>query len=258
MSIIASPYFMGDPMDGFEVPEPHEVLDPELPDGSQQERMGVLYDALTRWVAGTEAPVVFAGDCVCIIGVLAGLQRRGVDPTLIFFDAHGDFNTWETTGSGFIGGMPLAMVTGRGEQTIVQAAGLTPLPDHRVILVDGRDLDPGEDTAIEESGIAMVSVDDLSDIDLPPGPLYVHVDGDVVDPSDMPAMNYPAPDGPLLAEVSDAIDRLAATGRVVAFSLSSWNPELFGAEQAAAACAHLAAPFVGGIQSGGRTRPTAF
>ncbi|MGI9528929.1 MAG: hypothetical protein ACR2NG_04400, partial [Acidimicrobiia bacterium] len=63
---------------------------------------------------------------------------------------------------------------------------------------------------------------------------------------------------PLLTEVSDAIDRLAATGRVVAFSLSSWNPELPGAQQAAAACAHLAAPFIGGIQSGGATRPTAF
>ena len=258
MSIIASPFFMGDPMPGFEVPEPHEVLDPGLPEGSQQERMGVLYDGLTRWVAGTEAPVVYAGDCVCIIGVLAGLQRRGVNPTLIFFDAHGDFNTWETSGSGFIGGMPLAMVTGRGEQTIVDAAGLTPLPDEQVMLVDGRDLDPGEDTAIEASGISVVSVDDLMHIDLPPGSLYVHVDGDVVDPSDMPAMNYPAPDGPLLPEVSGALDRLAATGRVVAFSLSSWNPERPGAAQAAAACAHLAAPFIGGIQSGGRTRPTAF
>lgn len=258
MSIIASPYFMGNLMPEFEAPEPHEVLEPELPDGSQQERMGVLYDALTRWVAGTEAPVVYAGDCVCILGVLAGLQRRGVDPTLIFFDAHGDFNTWETSGSGFIGGMPLAMVTGRGEQTIVEAAGLTPLPDDRVVLVDGRDLDPGEDTAVEESGITVISVDDLTDNDLPEGPLYVHVDGDVVDPSEMPAMNYPVPDGPLLHEVSAALDRLAATGRVVAFSLSSWNPELPGAEQAAVASAHLAAPFIGGIQSGGRTRPSAF
>jgi len=258
MSIIASPYFMGEPMDGLEVPEPHEVLAPELPEGSQQERMAVLYDALTRWVAGTEAPVVYAGDCVCIIGVLAGLERRGVQPTLIFFDAHGDFHTRETSASGFIGGMPLAMVTGRGEQTIVNAAGLTPLPDGRVMLVDGRDLDPGEDTAIEDSGIAVVSVDDLLDSELPDGPLYVHIDCDVVDPSEMPAMNYPAPEGPLLADVSAAVDRLAATGRVVAFSLSSWNPELPGAKQAAAAASHLAAPFIGGIQSGGRTRPSAF
>ena len=245
MSIIASPYFMGQAMDGLDVPTPHEVLSPELPEGTQQERMGVLYDHLARWVAGTEHPVVYAGDCVSIIGVLAGLERRGVLPTLIFFDAHGDFNTWETTPSGFIGGMPLAMVVGRGEQTIVDSARLTPVPEDRVILVDGRDLDPGEDTAIERSGIGVLSVVEVSEATLPPGPLYLHIDGDVVDPDDMPAMNYPAPGGPSLAEVAAAVERTAATGRVAAFSVSSWNPQLPGADRASAATTVLASPFIG-------------
>jgi arginase len=244
MPVLTTPFFMGDPMDGFVVPEPHRVIAPLLPDGTQQERMGVLYRHLANAVAETDHPVVFAGDCVSIIGVLAGLHRRGIEPTLLFFDAHGDFHTWETTHSGFIGGMPLAMVTGRGEQTIVAAAGLAPIPDDRALLVDGRDLDPGEDDAVARSGVAVMSVDELAST-APAGPLYIHIDADVVDPSEMPAMNYPAPGGPSLAAVAAAVDALAATGRVAAFSLSSWNPALPGAGTAADACERLAKPFLG-------------
>ncbi len=244
MSIVAVPFFMGDPMPGFEVPEPHETLVPNLPDAGPQERMGVLYHHLAGMVEALDRPIVYAGDCVSTIGVLAGLQRKGIYPTLVFFDAHGDFNTWETSPSGFIGGMPLAMLTGRGEQTIVDGAGLTPLPDGRVVLVDGRDLDPGEDLAVADSGIGFLSVAEVAHSIPPSGPLYVHVDGDVVDPSDMPAMNYPAADGPSLEAVRTAIIHLVATGRVVAFSVSSWNPELPGADVAAAAMLRLAAPFI--------------
>ena len=244
MTICAVPYFMGEPMPGFEVPEPHEVLEPDLPVANPQQRMGVLYRHLADWVAETEHPVVYAGDCVSTIGVLAGLSIKGIHPTLFFFDAHGDFHTWETSQSGFIGGMPLAMVTGRGEQTIVQGAGLTPLPDERVILVDGRDLDPGEDAAVATSGIGHASVDEVAHSIPPSGPLYVHVDTDVVDPADMPAENYPASDGPSLDAVRKAMIHLAATGRVAAFSISSWNPALPGADVAAAATFRLAEPFI--------------
>lgn len=238
------PYFMGEAMPGFEVPKPHETLTPQLPGAEPQGRMAVLYRYLADTVAAATKPVAYAGDCVSTIGVLAGLERQSVYPTLVFFDAHGDFNTWETTPSDFIGGMPLAMLTGRGEQTIVAGAGLTPLPDTRVILVDGRDLDPGEDVAVAESGIAHTPVGDLERIIPSAGPLYVHVDGDVVDPSEMPAMNFPAADGPSVSEVRAAMVKLADTGRVVAFSVSSWNPQLPGADIAAAAMLEIAAPFL--------------
>jgi arginase len=244
MSIVSVPYFMGEYMPGFEVPEPHETLESPLPDADAQSRMGVLYRHVAERVAVIDRPIVYAGDCVVTIGVLAGLEQRDVQPTLVFFDAHGDFNTWETTPSGFIGGMPLAMLTGRGEQTIVEAAGLTPLPDERVILVDGRDLDPGEDEAIAASRITVATVDEVAHSIPPDGPLYVHVDGDVVNPGEMPAMNYPAADGPSLRAVRMAMIHLAATGRVVAFSVSSWNPQLPGADLAAAAMLQLAQPFI--------------
>ena len=244
MTIVKVPYFMGERLEGFEVPEPHAELAPELPIGSPQRRMGALYRRLAARVSDTDRPVVYAGDCVAIIGVLAGLQQAGVDPTLVFFDAHGDFNTWETTPSGFLGGMPVAMITGRGEQTIVDAAGLRPVDDSTVLHVGARDLDPGEAEALESSGIATLRVDEVGRGLVPTGPLYVHVDVDVVDPSELPAVNYPAPGGPTVAEALVALEALAETGRVVAFSVSAWNPALPGADRAAAATLRMAAPFL--------------
>jgi arginase len=246
VTVIKVPFFMGEPMEGFEVPAPFVELRPDLPDGSAQERMAVLYRELAAAVATRDRPVVYAGDCVSTIGVLAGLQQAGIDATLVFFDAHGDFNTWETSPSGFLGGMPVAMLTGRGEQTIVEGAGLAVLPDERVVHVGARDLDPGEDAALAGSDITVVSVDELAHTDLPPGPLYVHVDVDVVDPEELPAVNYPAPGGPSVAETRRALIHLAATGRVVAFSISSWNPALPGADRAAAATLRLVEPFLAG------------
>jgi arginase len=243
VSVLAVPFFIGEPLSGLEVPAPHEVLEPMLPDADPQHRMGVLYEHLAGWVAAEDRSVVFAGDCVSVIGVLAGVQRKGIDPTLLFFDAHGDFNTWETTPSEFIGGMPLAMATGRGEQTIVTGAGLTPLPDERVFLVGARDLDPGEAAALDTSAVTRMAVAEICDR-LPPGPLHVHVDLDVVVPGEMPAMGYPAPGGPSLEAVCSAMADLAFTGRVVAVSFSTWNPELPGADVAAAAALRVAAPFL--------------
>jgi arginase len=246
MGLIAVPFFIGAPMPGLAVPTPHLEVSPPLPDGSPQKRMAVLYRELADRVALENHPLVYAGDCLAAIGVLAGLQRAGIDPTLIWFDAHGDFHTWETTRSGFLGGMPLAMIVGRGEQTVVEGAGLVPLAEERVVLVGARDLDPGEDEAVAASAMTVLSVAELTRRDPPPGALHVHVDLDVVDPREMPAHNYPAPGGPSLGEVREALVRLSASGRVAAVSFSSWNPALPGADRAVAAARVLAAPFLGG------------
>jgi arginase len=251
VGVIAVPYFIGAAMGGLVTPQPCLELSPPLPDGSPQERLAVLYRHLADQVAAETSPVVYAGDCLAAIGVLAGLQRTGIDPTLIWFDAHGDFHTWQTTRSGFLGGMPLAMIVGRGEQTIVDGAGLAPLDERRVVLVGARDLDPGEDEAVAASSMIVVpSVVDLIRRDPPPGALHVHVDLDVVDPREMPAHNYPVPGGPSLREMQAVLAHLAATGRVAAVSFSTWNPALPGADRAAAATAALAAALPGGGSAG--------
>ena len=236
--ILEVPFFMGDPMPFGNQVHATDRLAPDLPGGTPQQRMSVLYRALaTRVESAVDLPLVVAGDCVSAIGVLAGLQHRGIDPTLVFFDAHGDFHTWETTPSQFIGGMPLAMISGRGEQTIVDGAGLTPLDDGRIVLVDGRDLDPGE--PIDQSEIRILDVAEVHRTTVIEGPIHVHIDVDVVDPGEMPAVNFPAPHGPSLEEVGAALEQLASTGRVVAVSFSSWNPALADAERAADATRRL-------------------
>jgi arginase len=98
------PKVLGDALPGGE----WRVLKIDLPEGETTYRMGALYRALADEVrAAVDAghrPVSIAGDCCATIGVLAGLQHAGLEPTLIWFDAHGDFNTWETTSKRLSGG----------------------------------------------------------------------------------------------------------------------------------------------------------
>ena len=157
--------------------------------------------------------------------MMAGLQRCGQHPALIWLDSHGDFNTWETSPSGFLGGMPLAMLTGRGDQRMMQAVELSPIDDDRVVLSDGRDLDPGEQELVEASGISFIrNLDDLAADTLPEGPLYVHFDSDIINPTEAPAFLYAATGGPSAEGMQQVLQKLMATGRVVAISTTAaWD-----------------------------------
>jgi arginase len=204
----------------------------DLPDGDLKARLTAIHERIAAEVIAAvnegERPVVLADDCCATLGVMAGLQRAGQEAALIWIDAHGDFNTYETTPSGFLGGMPLAMAVGLGEQALTEGVGLRPWPERKVTLVDARDLDPGEQENVSRSRISH-----LPDIEmllrpggLPDGPLYVHFDSDVIDPGEAPAMSYPAPGGPTAETVRDVLRALAATHRVVAISVTLWTPAL--------------------------------
>lgn len=230
---ILTPFFLDQSLPGLEplVQSDWEINKPHLPEGAPQTRMSDLYEPLAELISlsirGGELPVSVAGDCCTSIGVLAGVQRAGINPTLIWFDAHGDFNTWETTPSGFLGGMPLAMLVGRGEQTIMEKVGVNLLPEEMVILSDGRDLDPGEREALADSNIIhLPEVVDLLEYELPNGPIWVHFDTDVIDADEAPAMNYPVRNGPSEAELRRIFSFLAEIGQICAVSMSTWNPEL--------------------------------
>ncbi len=230
---ILTPFFLDEATPGLEalIQPGWTTVAPVLPAADKQARMSVLHRQIAAQVAGAvqqgARPASIAGDCCTTIGVLAGLQRAGLDPLLIWFDAHGDFNTWETTPSGFLGGMPLAMLVGRGEQRMPQAVGLRTLPEEQVILTDARDLDPGEREAVAGSGLHHLrDVSQLLDYPIPDRPVYVHFDTDVLRPEDAPAMNYLAPGGPSVSQLELVFRHLAQTGQVIAASMSSWNPEM--------------------------------
>ncbi|MEJ2552263.1 MAG: arginase family protein [Anaerolineales bacterium] len=227
------PYFLDEPLPQLrDLVEPDwQVLNPTLPAGEKLERIAALYEPLAGKVAeilsAGDRPVTVAGDCVSSIGVTAGIQRAGLDARLIWFDAHGDFNTWETSPSGFLGGMPLAMLVGRGEQTLLESLCVRPIREDHVILSDGRDLDPAEGEALRQSKVLhLTDVAQLLDTSLPDTPLHIHFDVDVIDPAEAPAMSYSAPGGPSAEELTRVFRHLAATGRVRVVSLSSWNPAL--------------------------------
>lgn len=170
-----------------------------------------------------DRPVSIAGDCCAAIAVTAGLQRSGLSPRLLWLDAHGDFNTPETTRSGFLGGMPLAMLVGRGDQTLMERLGARPLPEDDVVLCDGRDLDPEEQTALDGSGVVhLSSVDRLQALELADRPLHVHLDVDIINPLDAPAMAYPAANGPRLPELEAMADWIARAAPPVSVSVTTW------------------------------------
>lgn len=236
---ILAPYWMGDfsPPRAAVARHTWRLLTVPPPEGSPIERMGTLCRALAAEVAAIRAegnlPVAIVGDCTFSIGMLAGLQRESADLTLVWYDAHGDFNTHQTTPSGFIGGMPLAMLCGRGEQTIVDGAGAKVHPEADVILTDARDLDPGEAEAVAQSNLThLPNVANLSSHTLPDKPIYVHFDSDVLQLSDLSAVSYPAKGGPSLETIDASLTHLARTGRVAAVSVTMWNPELDKDKQA--------------------------
>ncbi len=193
-----------------------------------------------RAINAGSLPVSIAGDCCTALGMLAGIVRAGIDPCLIWFDAHGDFNTWETTPSGFLGGMPLAMLAGLGEQTILELLEIDPLRQESIILTDARDLDPGEKELISFSQITHVeNPNAIMEMTLPDQPLWIHFDTDVIDPAYVPAQNYPAPGGISPGELGKIFSYLRQSGKIVAISLSSWAPDLSGAEESREVCLAL-------------------
>jgi arginase len=204
------------------------MLEAERGDGDQLAGVAASHEPLVRAVEeamrGGERPVSVAGDCCQSIAVVAGLQRAGVDPVIVWLDAHGDFNTWETSPSAFIGGMPLAMLVGRGEERLMRAAGTRRIPEADVILTDARDLDPGERDALERSDVRRTAEPAKIPRMVPPGrPVYVHLDLDIIDPVDAPAVHYPVKGGPTAAKLGVLLRELAATGQVVAASLTLWD-----------------------------------
>lgn len=200
---------------------PHSIADREA------ESMARLHLPIARFTEAAlrrgERPVSLAGDCCAAVPALAGMQAAGIAPWLVWIDAHGDFNTPRTSPSQFLGGMPLAMMVGRGPQWMCDSVGLAPIAEDRVILVDARDLDPLEAEAVAGSGLSHIGVGALATLTLE-GPVLVHVDMDVIDAREAPAFNYPVRGGPTAAQTAAALESFAAGTDIRMISISAWSP----------------------------------
>jgi arginase len=231
VTVIGVPYHLDEYLPGLDLtPEPAELITPDLPPGETWPRLAVLYQdvarAVTRNRTNDGRPVVVAcGDCLTALGTVAGLQAAGADPGIVWFDAHGDVQTPETSSSGYLAGMALRLLTGYRPELIASRLRLRPVPEDRIVLVGARDLDPPEVTYLNQAPIRRPQLTELSIAELPDGPLFVHVDLDVIDGPQLPALRYPTPGGPDAGQLADALSLLLGTGRVAAISIAcTWFP----------------------------------
>jgi len=216
-------------------------------------RMGKIYSLLGESVMHSvmrgRVPMSIAGDCFSALGVLGGLQKAGKPPDrILWLDAHGDFHTWETTQTKYLGGMPLAVMAGRHSQRqdnpnsfapFIDALGIKPYPEEKIVLSDARDLDPGEIEALHASQIVTCRIDEIFE-HLPPNEsLQLHFDTDVMDGEvEMPALKYHVKQGPTYFDMQALFRRLRSRN-IVAISVSAWHPDQDADNKTATACLNL-------------------
>jgi arginase len=203
-----------------------------------------LRDAVGEALEQGALPVVLGGDHSVAMGTIAGVsrhfQRRKEKLGLVWFDAHADSNTAETSPSGNIHGMPLAVALGLGAPSLVNLAGFCPLVDgSRTALVGIRDVDPSERANVRASGIGAFTMRDIDERGMravmeqaiaraSAGTAGIHVsfDMDGIDPDYAPGVGTPCPGGLSYREAHLALEMLADTGRVVSAELVEVNPIL--------------------------------
>ncbi len=188
-----------------------------------------------RHGAGT---LVVAGDDTASVGVISGLQQAdgaGTPIGVVWIDAHGDFNTPETSFSGILAGMPLAILAGLAGPLWRGAAGLAvPVPTDRIVLAGVRDLDEKEATLLRSTDVRVVStaeiregsrlVDAVTRLAHACSVVALHVDLDVLDPHLVPSASTPAEHGLEVTEAAAAMATVLGTGKVAVVVVSSLNP----------------------------------
>ncbi len=214
----------------------------ERDDYGEWHRMGMANGHLAGLMADNTRrgylSVALLANCTSVIGMLGGLQRATPSGQpqkvgLVFIDAHGDFNTPETTLSGMLGGMPVAVSAGMALRNLRLESGLDPaLPTQHIVMAAVRDLDPLEQELVEQSEVEMLTVDDIRNLsprlheqmerlsrltDI----IYVHVDMDVLDPSEVSGHPLTVPNGPTSLELGAALTEMFKYEKVAAFGVAS-------------------------------------
>ena len=180
-------------------------------------------------------PLVLAGNCNSCLGTIAGIgqDRLGI----VWFDAHGDFNSPETTLSGFLDGMGLAMATGRCWRSLLRTIpGFSPIPEANILHVGARDLDAEEERLLQQSEIEVVrpgegrgSIHKAVDTAFKRlrekvTRIYLHVDMDVLDTGEALPSRLAVPGGLSVEVVEEIIGMVKERFEVCAGAITSFDP----------------------------------
>ena len=199
-----------------------------------------IADQVSRCVSRGWFPLVLGGDQSTSIGTLAGLAVSGNKRGLIWFDAHGDFNTPSTTPSGNIHGMALAAILGRGDPKLARLTGVTPMAMERnTVLIGGRSFDPAEARAISRSKMTVFTMRELDELGMKAvvqeaikvaadGVDGVHLSFDVdsVDPREAPGTGTPVKGGLTYREAHLAMEMLHDSQKITSAEVVEVNPIL--------------------------------
>ena len=184
-------------------------------------------EAAARMVAegmNETAPLVLLmARCATAIATIPQVLSRYPDAILLWFDAHGDLNTPETSGTGYLGGMPLAAVLGLWESGYGHG-----LNSGQLCLIGARDLDPAEERLIERHDILhlrdpsrIVQLDRLKEL-IQGRPVYVHLDLDVLEPG-LIETEYSVPGGLTVDEVQEILATVSWNGKFIGIEIAEFD-----------------------------------
>ena len=185
----------------------------------------LLRDVLSRQVR----PIILSGNCgPAALSAVAALNQS--ETATIWFDAHADFNTPETSRSGFLDGMGLAILTGRCWRRLAERfESFQPVLDSQVIQIGVREKDPPEVQLLQQSGIKQiptVALEGLSEAlkELSTNKVYVHVDLDVIDASEGRANGWASGGGLSVDQLGDALELIGRSVSIVAGAVTCYDP----------------------------------
>ncbi len=204
------------------------------------EKTELLANEVDKAITANSFPLVFGGDHSIAIGTLAGVAKHYQNLGVIWYDAHGDLNTGETSPTGNIHGMPLAASLGLGHPLLTNVGGYAPkIKAENIVIIGARSLDEGERELIKEKGIKVYTMHELDRLGMTKvmeetiqylkertDGVHLSLDLDGLDPHDAPGVGTPVNGGISYRESHLAMEMLAEAQIITSAEFVEVNPML--------------------------------